>query len=204
MLIQPSLIYILGAVVGFLYFIYQVVLKYTKIKTISLPNKLIVGSFIVYIFAIIGITLFPLPLGSAHLAALRDAGMGSGKSVNFLPFFSIYDTVISQERTSNTFQIFRQLGGNVLLLVPLGIYIPLIYKKKLKDTILVGIGFSFIIEIVQFIIGLVINLAYRISDIDDIILNTIGVIIGYSFLKFFLPQYDKLLSVEDRNKLLDS
>ncbi len=69
---------------------------------------------------------------------------------------------------------------NAVLFVPLGILVPLIYKKmdKLKYIFGTGLGFSMLIEISQL-------LNNRRTDIDDLILNTVGAIIGFALYKIF-------------------
>lgn len=60
------------------------------------------------------------------------------------------------------------------MLLPLGFFLPLLYKscRKVYITTLIGFLFSFSIEISQGILG-------RTADIDDLIFNTVGVVIGY-------------------------
>lgn len=69
---------------------------------------------------------------------------------------------------------------NVVLFVPLGILSPLIYKKmdKLRYILGTGLGFSILIELSQL-------LNNRRTDIDDLILNTVGAIIGFILYKKF-------------------
>lgn len=64
---------------------------------------------------------------------------------------------------------------NIFLFVPLGFLCPLISKRyqSVKNTFLVGFGLSFSIEIVQLFT------LYRATDIDDLITNIAGTLIGY-------------------------
>ena len=69
--------------------------------------------------------------------------------------------------------------GNTTMFMPLGIVWPIVYKElnTHKKVIAAGVGFSLIIEILQL-------LFYdRVTDIDDLILNTVGIILGYSLWK---------------------
>jgi hypothetical protein len=64
--------------------------------------------------------------------------------------------------------------GNIILLVPLGFLIPFVFSKiNWKQIIVVSILCSFIIEGIQAILHI------GIFDIDDVILNALGIIIGY-------------------------
>ena len=63
---------------------------------------------------------------------------------------------------------------NVFLFVPLGVLLPLLWKKyqSCKNTIVLGFVLSLSIELLQI-------LTYRATDINDIIANTIGAALGY-------------------------
>ena len=67
---------------------------------------------------------------------------------------------------------------NIILFVPLGFLVPVVWKKMdhLINTIGVGLIFTLFIELTQL-------LNHRITDIDDIILNVLGTIIGFVFFR---------------------
>ena len=64
--------------------------------------------------------------------------------------------------------------GNITMFIPVGLVWPLCFKKldTIGKTVLVGAGFSLFIEITQ------LPFYDRCSDIDDLILNTTGILIG--------------------------
>lgn len=64
--------------------------------------------------------------------------------------------------------------GNITMFIPVGIIWPICFKKldTPAKTILAGFGYSLLIELSQLL------LYERLTDIDDLILNTIGVTIG--------------------------
>ncbi|MBG6090901.1 VanZ family protein [Actinomadura viridis] len=69
-----------------------------------------------------------------------------------------------------------QVGGNLILLAPLGVLLPVV-ATRLRGPLrlaLVGAMVSLAIEVVQ---GLVVM--GRAFDVDDVILNTLGVVIAY-------------------------
>lgn len=68
--------------------------------------------------------------------------------------------------------------SNLLLFSPIGLFLPLLWKKfrKIKNVILAGVLVSTSVEMIQFFIG-------RSSDIDDVFLNTLGVCVGYGLYK---------------------
>ena len=66
------------------------------------------------------------------------------------------------------------IGGNILLLIPIGFLFPFVFQQmNWKKTLALSIAAGLSIELTQVI------LKVGIFDIDDVILNAIGVIIGY-------------------------
>ena len=61
------------------------------------------------------------------------------------------------------------------MFIPSGIVLPVVYKKldNFGKVVAAGAFISFCIEILQ------LPFASRASDIDDLIMNTLGVVIGY-------------------------
>ena len=103
------------------------------------------------------------------------------ESSNLIPFATIIEYitgVISDD--INTSIVIINFATNLLLFAPMGFFIPLLFKNKItniKQFIILIIILSLFVEILQFI-------TYRGStDIDDIILNTIGAIIVYILMK---------------------
>ena len=63
--------------------------------------------------------------------------------------------------------------GNIVMFVPLGLFAALLWRGfNWKRALLLGLGITCFIECWQLLVG-------RTSDIDDIILNTLGVFCGY-------------------------
>ncbi len=99
-----------------------------------------------------------------ELVTVRDVEFGG---VNWMPFREIlrYDF--------GTNEFYRQVIGNIILFIPFG-YFATYYSKlsKIRHIFFVTFITSSTIEIVQRFIG-------RSFDVDDIILNVIGGIIGF-------------------------
>jgi len=74
--------------------------------------------------------------------------------------------------------------------------IPFISKISFRKIILAGLFFSIALEILQLIVALIAGFTFRFVDINDIIFNTIGIIIGYGlfilFIKIFCSVINKL------------
>jgi len=75
------------------------------------------------------------------------------------------------------------IGGNLLLLVPLATLVPLLFEKyrSIKDTVLLCFSVSIIIEFLQYVSMYFGNA--RSVDIDDVILNTLGALIGFTVFR---------------------
>ena len=71
--------------------------------------------------------------------------------------------------------------ANIILFMPLGVFLPLLWTRyeKLSVTVMTGFIFSVMIELFQL-------LNYRHTDLNDIATNTFGALIGYYiYIKFF-------------------
>lgn len=66
------------------------------------------------------------------------------------------------------------LWGNIGMFLPVGFFLPLLWRnRKWYHAALAGGLFSLTIEFVQVFVG-------RVSDIDDVMLNTAGAILGFA------------------------
>lgn len=133
-----------------------------------------------YIVAVVGIVIFPLPF-QARL--IEDSRLNSNLVNNFVPLRSIID-IFSLHSLSVSI---KQIGGNIFLLLPWGFFVPLVWFKKARFIPLFKIGIlsALSIELMQFLISLFLGFTYKVTDVDDIILNTFGFIIGYFLFWIF-------------------
>ncbi len=107
-----------------------------------------------------------------------------GGSVNLYPFFG-YFYLIEAKRYFYTTYLFV---GNIICFVPFGILVPLISKRNIlfSKTLVLGFILSLAIETAQYILGT------GISEVDDLILNTIGVLLGYLIIYKLIYRRQKL------------
>lgn len=86
---------------------------------------------------------------------------------------------------------------NVLLFVPLGMMLPIGWTKyrAKRDTVLFGFGMSLAIEILQIF-------TFRATDINDLITNTLGTLLGFSCIKGLLakPNLEKYMVNEENTR----
>ena len=92
---------------------------------------------------------------------------------NFIPFKTI-NLYINSYGSINKNITINNLLGNVLLFLPLGVMMRLYFPEKIKGFVLLvaGMLLSFTFEIIQYVAGV------GIGDVDDVILNTLGLAVG--------------------------
>lgn len=80
---------------------------------------------------------------------------------------------------------------NIIMFMPLGFLLPLIWKnyRKFTTTFITGVGFSLVIELSQLF-------NRRQTDIDDLLMNTIGTIIGFTIWIV----YKKIFKINKQDK----
>ena len=93
-------------------------------------------------------------------------------SVNVIPFHTIYSYLVGGLNVP-PIVILSNIIGNIVLFIPMGIYLQLLKKnKKIWISTLFVLFISLFVEMLQLILGL------GAADIDDIILNFLGGLIG--------------------------
>ncbi|MDP4093236.1 MAG: VanZ family protein [Bacillota bacterium] len=150
------------------------IVKKIRKRNIDIKNEFIINLFALYLIFVAGIVFLPL---SIYWAKQKYYSL---PNINYVPFKDLIKTIIY---ASYYKYIFINVFGNIAMFIPFGLLFPLLWGEKfkgLKVTILSGILLSFSIEVLQFIEGNVFHsLLSRSSDINDIILNTLGALIGY-------------------------
>jgi len=93
-------------------------------------------------------------------------------SLNYIPFERF------NQATNISKTIFTEIVPNILLFIPLGFFIPTAFRKtrRILKTSLIILSVTFCVEFFQYFIE-------RKCDIDDIITNMLGGIIGYGLFK---------------------
>lgn len=83
--------------------------------------------------------------------------------------------------------------GNILMFVPLGFLIPLLFKKMNRWFYVLVIGFScsLMIEIVQALFTLT-----RRGTVDDLFFNTLGALLGYISFQIGSKMYEIIVSIK--------
>ena len=143
--------------------------------------------FVYYLTGVLSFTGIPSIMDIVHnsFGIITPKGLNiPPDEINLIPFLWITEGV-------------RPYIENILLFMPLGFMLPCIWKKYevLWKTALSGITFSLIIELCQLFNG-------RITDIDDLLMNTLGALIGwviFRLLKAHLSKLQDKVSVQSTN-----
>ncbi|MEP6819926.1 MAG: VanZ family protein [bacterium] len=143
-----------------------------------IKRKLLIAAFIVYIGVVAAVTIVP-----THLSGFKAPPSYHINSVPFGYSFKCYRNAWGIFLDLKTFCLMNTFG-NLALLLPLGILLPLISHRfrTLKRVLLFALCLSVGIEAIQFVWRFFGNL--RAVDIDDVILNTLGACLGFAFYKY--------------------
>lgn len=157
------------------------ILKNRRNGQSPIKREVVINLFFIYILCFIAITLFPL--------SINWTSQRGWVSINVVPVFNTIKDVanITKRPEMQNFMIkfwIKNILGNMFLLVPLGLLLPILWRKfdNMLTTLLISFLFSLGIEIIQLLSYYVGNMG-RSFDIDDIILNTFGAWLGYIFYK---------------------
>lgn len=119
-----------------------------------------------------------------YVVTFQDINYGTN---NYVPFKEIF----RYEFGSKVF--IHNIIGNIILFIPFGFFVSTILKtKKVLPIIFLSLVTSSVIEYTQLLIG-------RTFDIDDIILNLCGGLIGYFVYIFLITIIDHLPKIFNTN-----
>ena len=137
----------------------KVVWKREVLLLLMYINLAVLIRFVFYPFFTVNGEVQPLIINMSSLQPLR---------VNLIPLVNILDYDIKREAAIN-------IIGNISMFIPTGVIMPILYKRLdcFWKVLLAGAGLSFVIEVIQMLFP------GSVTDIDDLILNTLGVAVGY-------------------------
>ena len=140
--------------------------------------------FWLYLLLVVSQIIFPIPLPEG--IRTRSPVTDILSHVNLVPFnfgrlFDYPPTVI-----------FQQLFGNILLTVPFGFGLPFLARFKPKHFPWLALGAGFAIETAQLGFCLLVGATYRSTDINDVLLNAVGALLGYALFRGFAWVYGRI------------
>lgn len=154
----------------------------------SLKRELQLLLLYICVVVVTRFTFFPFSKVDGQVQPLLfDASRIFPPRINLLPVVYLFDYPIFREALINFI-------GNTAMFIPLGIVWPSVFKKL--DThgkvIAAGVGYSLLIEIFQ------LPFFDRVSDIDDLLLNSLGFLMGYGI--YLLVRTLKRIHVRRRGR----
>ncbi|WP_286680770.1 VanZ family protein [Tepidanaerobacter sp. EBM-49] len=151
--------------------------------TVTENRKMKIGIrilFCIYFIFLIKVILFKYPINIA-ISALKAGEIPPLavrlESANFIPTKTIFRFVVISKNLRVSAE---NLLGNIAIFAPLGFLLPVILKRKihsLKSVVTASFFVSLAMETAQLLFNL------GIFDVDDILLNMLGAILGYAFYR---------------------
>lgn len=136
--------------------------------------------FIVYILVLLLVLVLKFPQMNMFNSIVDGWKTGNRSRFVTESQYIPFKTIIEYVRHVHSFDdwFFKNLACNILMFIPFGFLIPLFIKKnKVWQILIYGIIASVMIEVLQVI------LAVGTGDIDDVILNAFGTLIGFGIYK---------------------
>ena len=177
---KPTLILLSIALLAWI--LLRIVLRNLKAgHRISYKKEFLLLLFILYIVFILCLTLLPVPMTRVDNPNAMD--------INVVPVINTIKQsfdIFSRHNTFKRLHVIENILGNIILFIPLGIFLSLFPKYSLKRITAVAFLCSLSIELIQLICRQFGN--YRTVDIDDIILNTTGALLGFIITRWILKR----------------
>ncbi len=161
---------VLSAIVVPCWLVFRLYRLRTPGHRLSFPREILLLTFVVYLCGLAVATL--IPNHNSRLAA--EAAMGIDLRPN-LASLTCSSAILPRGSTARAFCL-HNAKGNVMLYFPLGILIPLVWRRlRFWRGIQIAVALSISIEIVQYFSRAWSN---RSVDVNDVILNVVGACLG--------------------------
>ncbi|WP_442602225.1 VanZ family protein [Paenibacillus sp. KN14-4R] len=175
--------------------------QYHKYSYINWLRALVLYSMLLFLLTAFYLVILPLP-DVRNTCALQKPGT---KFMSLRPFQFVNDflkeTKVNWAQPMSYLQLFKersflQVIFNFVLLLPLGVYLRYYFRRTWVKALIIAFGTSLFFEITQ-LTGLygIYNCPYRLFDVDDLMLNTSGAMLGFAItplFTFFLPKSNQL------------
>lgn len=172
--------------------------QYRRFGAISIWKTFVVFTFILYCLCAVSLIVFPLP--ADHSAVVESA-----RTPQLHPFHmieQIHETTDFSLSDRSTWgpalrsPVVYEAIFNVMLTVPLGAYLCYLFRCRWWMALLIGMATTLLFETSQLtgLFGLYAH-PYRLFDVDDLILNTAGTMLGFWLmipLAWALPSMDEV------------
>ncbi|WP_110513270.1 VanZ family protein [Herpetosiphon llansteffanensis] len=141
----------------------------------SKAKIIVYALFVGYLFGMIAQICLPINYSSKSLwDNIKDYLYR--EAIYLIPFKQQY---FDLHRTDAVLRLVKSYLLNIMLTIPFGIFLAFFKKLRMRSmlaiALLVGLG----AEIIQLVTGLIVGYQFRITHIDDLVMNAIGVMVGY-------------------------
>ena len=189
---------ILFPIIAFFITLPYLIIEYHKYGAVPLLRSVIVYTFILYLLAAFLLVILPLPSKEAVLKMPT-------RSPQLVPFTFIKDIMVTTNlnlKNPSTYLSFFKTPTvytvifNLFLLFPFGVYLHYYFEKKWYQVLIMSFCLSLFFEITQLTgIFFIYPKAYRLFDVADLMINTLGGMLGFICTKpitIFLPSRKEL------------
>jgi glycopeptide antibiotics resistance protein len=127
--------------------------------------------FGIYMIAVLSVVIFPIHIPQAN------SGFAHQMSFNLRP--------LHFGRCDFMGLCLRIIYENILLTVPFGFGISFLVNVKSKNVLWLAMSVGVVFELTQLLLSFIFHSPFRVIDINDIILNAMGILIGYAVFRLF-------------------
>ncbi len=167
---------VVGVALAVVLLVPYVAVQYRRRGELGVGRTVLALAVLVYGLALVAYVLLPLPSEAADVCARYDP------APQLTPLQAVHD--VAAEGLSGPSSLLRnsaalQIGFNVLLFVPLGAFARHLFGRTIPQVIVLGAVVSLLLELTQ-LTGdwFAYPCAYRLFDVDDLIVNTFGAAVG--------------------------
>ena len=177
-----------GMLVGMILFLMWYPFSFRKNKFF---RNLCIASLFVYVGAVVSLTMIYAPPWNWNIS--KNHTTYALSCVTLTPFESSIQIFRNCQSSGDYFDFIWLIGGNIIMLMPLGILVPLINPKYgiIRITILAA-TVSLSVELLQLSSNLLLGRVLRAVEIDDFIQNTVGCILAYVVFYLMRAMYYRI------------
>lgn len=201
---------IFTVIMSFILFIPWLIYTYRKYGFLSFSKTIVVFSFLFYAASALCLILLPLP-PTRDTCAIQppDTVHYNLQLFQFIKDIQYKSGIVWSQPSTWRYILqqpaFFQAFFNFLLLMPLGVYLRYFWQKRkyAVGALITGFIVSLFFEITQYtgVYGIY-NCAYRLFDVDDLLLNSSGAFIGYLLAPIVLLVFPSHKDVAEKASLL--
>lgn len=185
-------------IIAFLITLPYMIKQYHRYGSIPFLRTLIIYSFVLYLLTAYFMVILPLP-------SIKEVSHLTTPWMQLTPFRFVEDLIAASKFVITDFKTYLPALKqpilytnlfNLLLTVPFGIYLRYYFKRKWWEVLSLSFLLSLFFEVTQ-LSGLygIYPRPYRLFDVDDLIINTLGGLLGYiitPLFSFVLPSRKSL------------